>query len=413
MNRSTVRIAVFAALGLTGVATANPGGETIPELENPLITSPPARSPTAVAERWRILRKTTLAQIGPEVVAKVEARLAEVPARIGPPVAATQHSYDRILDLTQESDRIDSVLICAAGFAEGQLERCDLHGVLEPGEALKLARATPSSTSPWLGIDLVWRNLAATCEEPIASSSCSGGPHIDGRTGVCTQGQYCRRGRAFAGGRTADLLGSSGDARTAAGLAWAQVALDEHASIASFARHTLELLAIGAPTELVQAAIEAQQDEAHHARLALGLARHFGADVQIGALDTQGAPLQDLVDVLLAVAAEGCLGETLAAVERAIALEQTEDPAVRAVLEPIVADESRHAALAWNTLAWGLPQLTPVDRAPVLAALDGPAAIVAPPVPRGIGILGGMAAQEARAWGLQEVVAPAIRALVA
>jgi hypothetical protein len=42
------------------------------------------------------------------------------------------------------------------------------------------------------------------------------------------------------------------------------------------------------------------------------------------------------------------------------------------LLARIAADESRHAALAWDTLAWGWPQLTDTERTRVRRALLRP-----------------------------------------
>ena len=47
--------------------------------------------------------------------------------------------------------------------------------------------------------------------------------------------------------------------------------LAEHASIASFARFTLQLLALGAPSGLVSRSIAAMADEVRHARFGFGL----------------------------------------------------------------------------------------------------------------------------------------------
>lgn len=200
---------------------------------------------------------------------------------------------------------------------------------------------------------------------------------------------------------------------TAAGRAWAEVALEEHASVAAFARHVLELMAVGAPMELICAATTAQLDEVRHTRLALNLARHLGADVCIGPLPTELPPRTELFDILCAVARDGCIGETLSAIECAIALERTHDPEIQRVLREIVADEAEHAALAWRTLAWGLPKLDEAKRAEVLAVLEAHDATRAPRCAAGIGVLGGAAARRARRWGLLHVVRPAIIALAA
>ena len=50
--------------------------------------------------------------------------------------------------------------------------------------------------------------------------------------------------------------------------------------------------------------------------------------------------------------AEGCVGETIAALVAHRAASRCTDPEVRRCLEVIADDEARHAALAWSTIAW-------------------------------------------------------------
>jgi hypothetical protein len=159
---------------------------------------------------------------------------------------------------------------------------------------------------------------------------------------------------------------------------WTRIALMEHASIASFARFTLVLLSMGAPSELVEASVRAASDEAAHARAAFGLASTYGAralgpgelDVR-GSLDEIGA--ESTVECVIA---EGCLGETIAAAEAAEALERATDPAGRAVLARIRDDERRHAELAWQFVRWALQRGSTELR---LAARAGLADLVARP----------------------------------
>lgn len=139
--------------------------------------------------------------------------------------------------------------------------------------------------------------------------------------------------------------------------AWAHDAAHEHASVASFARVALELMAVGAPPELIAAAHRAARDEVEHARLCFALASRFrGEAVGPGPL-----PLGDSVPLSTSLAAlaaatviEGCIGETLAVAVARAQLETATDPEVRAALATIVEDESRHAELAWSTVAWAL-----------------------------------------------------------
>ncbi len=132
----------------------------------------------------------------------------------------------------------------------------------------------------------------------------------------------------------------------------------EHASIAAFARFNLQLLSLGAPCALVEECNRAIADETRHARLAFSLASHYGArPIGPGPLALEGAlGAASLADVLKLVIVEGCIGETVAALEAAEAMAHCRDAAVRNVLDQIHQDETRHAALAWRFVAWAVEQ---------------------------------------------------------
>ncbi|MFO0548099.1 MAG: ferritin-like domain-containing protein [Polyangiaceae bacterium] len=182
----------------------------------------------------------------------------------------------------------------------------------------------------------------------------------------------------------------------------------EHASIASFARFTLALLAQGAPLELVEEAQQAALDEIAHAKLAYGL-----GVAGPGALLEARAPLEtDARALTVALVQEACVGETLGAMEASLAAENTENPALRAALEEVASDEARHAALGWRSLAWLLardPSLVPVAR----AAFEREARLTSVPVdPSNAsdparGLPSPAAIEENRALTLREVVLPA------
>ena len=137
---------------------------------------------------------------------------------------------------------------------------------------------------------------------------------------------------------------------------WTRAARMEHASIAAFARFTLQLVALGAPHDLVTEAGRAMADETEHARLAFGLASAYGGEaIGPGPLAVDGS--LDGIDLLQLVETtflEGCVGETIAAVEAREAFEHATDPRVREVLEAIARDETKHAELAWKTVAWAI-----------------------------------------------------------
>ncbi len=148
------------------------------------------------------------------------------------------------------------------------------------------------------------------------------------------------------------------DTCSALSAAWLRDALFEHASIASFARFAMELLAVGAPADIVAGAQQAMGDEVGHARACFGLAAAYGrAPVGPGPLDVSGCELRArLADMAEAAAEEGCVGETLSALSARAALSGARDPAVRAALERIAAEEEAHAALSWRFVAWALAQ---------------------------------------------------------
>jgi hypothetical protein len=145
--------------------------------------------------------------------------------------------------------------------------------------------------------------------------------------------------------------------RVAIARAYAEDARAEHASVAAFARFSLELLACGAPPDLVADAHRAALDEIDHARLGFAVATRIGGEpVGPGALAMDAAALapRGLVDLVHATAREGCLGETLAAFEAAAARDACEDATLRDLWDAVARDEARHAALAWRFAAWAI-----------------------------------------------------------
>lgn len=154
---------------------------------------------------------------------------------------------------------------------------------------------------------------------------------------------------------------------------FAQIAATEHASIASFARFTLELLALGAPSHLVEASVRAGLDEIEHARATYSIASAY-AGTRLGPSELPAAAAsirpRPRAELLAALAAEGCVGETLGAAEAAAALEAATIPALKATYERIASDEERHAALAWRTLAHYWPMADAAERAAVQRAFE-------------------------------------------
>jgi len=151
----------------------------------------------------------------------------------------------------------------------------------------------------------------------------------------------------------------SPEAREAAAASWQRDALSEHASIASFARTTLELLAVGAPAELIVDTQRAGMDEVRHAAACFELARAFGCtETTPGPLPLCAPREGDLARLARDTFIEGCVGETVSALAATRASERTTG-APQKVWRLLAADETRHASLAWRTLRWALDAAGP------------------------------------------------------
>ena len=129
----------------------------------------------------------------------------------------------------------------------------------------------------------------------------------------------------------------------AAASAWALRAQNEHASVAAFDGFSLGLLAVAAPPELLEAAHHAAIDEIFHARLGFTLASTYnGQAVGPGPLEIDQAldTVANLRELAISTVAEGCIGETLSAMEIREAIANTKEPAAKLALGMIAEDES-------------------------------------------------------------------------
>lgn len=193
------------------------------------------------------------------------------------------------------------------------------------------------------------------CYEVTHYSCAVGRPYMDHGRPQTSKARAAKTG--WIEETTPQIAGLSADARARLASAYLQDALLEHASIASFGRFALELLAVGAPSDLIELAHAAALDEVRHARLMFGLASAYaGTTLGPQVFPFGGAvPVSDrLADIAARTVLEGCIGETLASLLAAEQASRAEDPAVRQVLAGIAEDEARHAELAWKTVAWAV-----------------------------------------------------------
>ena len=188
---------------------------------------------------------------------------------------------------------------------------------------------------------------------------------------VATRDGWCEVGPP----RGAELGASE---RAMVAQAWAQSGLHEHASVASFGKFMMELMAMGAPMELVAQAAQAIQDEIAHAKVCFDVAASYaGHALAPSPLDITNSVMgrPDDAAILAAVIAEGCIGETLSAAQVAAQAAWVREPALKAALEQIAADEAEHAALAWSFVSWMVnkdPALVPVAQRALRAGFVHP-----------------------------------------
>lgn len=187
------------------------------------------------------------------------------------------------------------------------------------------------------------------------TSCCYGRPYIDAAGRPLLSGTQRREDwrRPVA----VDVDGLDPEDRAQLAAFWLHNAAAEHSSVAGFHRFALDLLAHGAPPELIALAQRAAAQEAEHALTCFSLASAYAghglgpAPMPLG----ERAPVASSLAQLAAwTLRDGAIGETIAAYGVAAALQHTTDPETRRLLTKIADEELDHAELAWKTLRWAL-----------------------------------------------------------
>lgn len=137
---------------------------------------------------------------------------------------------------------------------------------------------------------------------------------------------------------------------TSLGAHFAMTAELEAASVPAFYRLARELRAHGASPDLVARAEKAAREEIQHARSMRKLAERFGGAPELPKIGLLA--VRPLAAIAEENAREGCVRETFGALLATIQAVRSPDEAIRAAMETIAADETEHAALAWDVAAW-------------------------------------------------------------
>jgi hypothetical protein len=146
--------------------------------------------------------------------------------------------------------------------------------------------------------------------------------------------------------------------------AWRENGRTEHASVASFARLSLELLAVGAPASLVMAANLDALDEIRHTEACFATAASLDGRLEgPGPFPEARTPAGFSLSRRYALARlavtsliDGALQEGVSARIAAKLARRAVHPGIASVLQQIARDEGRHAAHAWDIVEWCLKE---------------------------------------------------------
>ena len=156
------------------------------------------------------------------------------------------------------------------------------------------------------------------------------------------------------------------------GREWTNRALGEHASIASFAAFTLALMSNQAPPDLIRDSLTAAQDELRHAKVSFEIASMLLSQTpldSIAIVEPTALPASELkfgsnmTELALGTAQEGCVDETLSAIEMAVEYDEfigsgdgnsdlATEVLIMETIKTIAMEEGNHSALAWRTVSW-------------------------------------------------------------
>jgi len=155
---------------------------------------------------------------------------------------------------------------------------------------------------------------------------------------------------------------------------WIDKAFSEHASIATFAKFSVELMSLGAPLWFLERSNVAALQEIEHAQISFDVLNmylmHNYADN--GCIVYNSFPSHtmnidgDYNRIALDTAIGGCFGETLSAMTYQHQLNvdlkgESDDSTVGQKLNGIANDEVEHAALAWTTVKWIIDEFEDTD----------------------------------------------------
>lgn len=148
--------------------------------------------------------------------------------------------------------------------------------------------------------------------------------------------------------------------RSDLGRQWRENGKTEHASVAAFAKLTLDLIALGAPPKLIADANRDALEEIRHTQLCFSLANAIDGKAESPGPLRVDAALQSLPKFRTAALAklaiesliDGALHEGVSARIIAKLAVRCEEPFIQKILKEIAQDEFRHATHGWEVVEW-------------------------------------------------------------
>ena len=145
------------------------------------------------------------------------------------------------------------------------------------------------------------------------------------------------------------------DVRAELARIWAERIPTEYRSITGFSTLSFDLIAAGAPVDLVAVCHRVCIDELRHTELAVRMVEIYGGELPELPREISVLPSDEKLNVVAQACRSSilisCLGETFACTELAMLRDRAVDPVVEGVLRIFLADEIVHARIGWAYLA--------------------------------------------------------------
>ncbi len=155
---------------------------------------------------------------------------------------------------------------------------------------------------------------------------------------------------------TAHLLTPPERARLAE--TWRRRSAAEYLAVSTFSVLCIDLVAAGAPADVLSHCVRAQLDEIRHAELAVRMVEIYGGkriEPVAGMSSLPDDPKQPKLHQAVAnTILVSCVSETYATTVLTATRDLTTDPVAHAVLTSIYSDEVMHARLGWSYLRWAI-----------------------------------------------------------